>query len=206
VSVERLTDVRPFVRFAVRDALITGVTLALLAWDRALLASGAADAQAAAVGVAAGVTFALSSFFAHEWGHWLGAVLTGGLVHPPRTLASFFLFFFDTGRSTRRQFLAMSYGGYGATLLALAALVAWARVDAWSGRTALVLAGLGMTITAALEVPTTWKVARGAPLPTGFAFVGPAPDGSAHDFVEDGDEGPPPVERPSFDARDDARR
>jgi len=177
--VVRLTDVRAFLRFAVRDALVAALTLALLAWDRTLVLAGATGSRATAVGVTSGVLFALTSFFAHEWGHWLGAVLTGGLVHPPRRLVSFFLFFFDTGRSTRRQFLAMSYGGYAATLAALVALAAWANPATMSGRTALVLAGLGMAITAALEIPTTWRVARGAPLPTGFAFVGPTEDAPA---------------------------
>lgn len=171
------TRVAAFGRFAVRDAVVVLVTVGLVAWDRALVADGVRDARAVAVGIATGGAFALSSFFAHEWGHWLGAVATGGLVHPPRRLTSFFLFFFDTGRSTRRQFLAMSYGGYAATLGALALLVAWARPDTWSGRTALVLAGLGMAVTAALEIPTTWRVSRGAPMPPGIAFVGP--DGSA---------------------------
>lgn len=167
------SDLRAFRRFAVRDAVVLGITLGLLAWDRRLLASGASNWATLAVGVATGVLVSLSSFFAHEWGHFIGAVSSGGLVHPPKTLGSAFLFFFDTGKSSRRQFLAMSVGGYVGTLVSLAALGSWARLDTWSGRTALVLAGLGMLVTVALEVPTTWKVARGAPLPTGFVFVGP---------------------------------
>lgn len=165
------TDIGAFVRFAVRDAVLVLATGAAMVWDARLLAQGGGGSIA--VGVTAGTLFALSAFFAHEWGHWLGAVATGGVVHAPRKLHSFFLFFFDTGASTRRQFLAMSYGGYAATLVALVVLGGWARIEAWSGRTALVLAGLGMTITAVLEIPTTWRVARGAPLPSGFVFVGP---------------------------------
>lgn len=167
------TDVRAFARFAVRDAVVVGLAVAVMAWDGRLLARGSGGPLGAGVGVAAGVLFALGAFFAHEWGHWLGAVATGGVVHPPRRLGSFFLFYFDTAESTRRQFLAMSWGGYAATLVALGGLAAWARTDTWSGKTALVLAGLGMAITAALELPTTYRVLRGGPLPSGFAFVGP---------------------------------
>jgi hypothetical protein len=170
------TRLGAFGRFAVRDLVLVAVTVSLVELDRALVSANVGGPGALAVGVLTGAAFALSSFLLHEWGHWLGAVGAGALVHPPRSLSSFFLFFFDTGKSDRRQFLAMSYGGYAATLVALALLLAWARLDTWSGRTALVLAGLGMTITAALEVPTTWKVARGEPIPGGIAFVGP--DGS----------------------------
>lgn len=167
------TRLRAFGRFAARDLVLVSLSAALVAWDRALIASKAGGPAAVAIGVLTGVSFALSSFLLHEWGHWLGAVGSGALVHPPKAITSFFLFFFDTGKSNRRQFLAMSYGGYAATLLALALLLSWARLDTWSGRTALLFAGLGMAITAALEVPTTWKVARGQPIPGGIAFVGP---------------------------------
>ena len=169
---------RTFRWFVVRDAVVVALALGLVAWDASLRAHADPSAFAAGVGVASGVLVALASFVLHEWGHWLGAVGTGGVVHPPRHLASFFLFFFDTGRSTRAQFLAMSYGGYLATLVALAALVWWAPLDAWSGRTALVLAGLGMAVTAAAEIPTTVRVARGEALPEGFVYVGPR--GDAH--------------------------
>jgi hypothetical protein len=177
VSLEIRTDTKAFRRFLARDLVLVGAAIGTVCWDARLLDAHATNRLALAVGVAAGVLFALASFLAHEWGHWLGAVLTGGIVHPPKALTSFFLFFFDTGKSTRRQFLAMSYGGYLATLGALGLLAAWVRSDTPSGRTALLLAGVGMTITAALEIPETWRVARGGPLPSGLVFVGPESKG-----------------------------
>ena len=42
---------------------------------------------------------------------------------------------------------------------------------ATSGIVAVVLTTAGMVVTLALEVPTTWRVARGAPIPTGPAVV-----------------------------------
>jgi hypothetical protein len=100
---------RPFVRFALRDAVFFAITAGLLALD-------ASYADRGAIGLVTGVLVGLFvpyvGFLVHEWGHLAGTLLSGGRAHPPESLAPFFLFFFDVETSTRRQFLAMSYGGY----------------------------------------------------------------------------------------------
>jgi hypothetical protein len=150
---------RAFLPFALRDAAVVTATLALIVLD------ARAGRSSLVLGLATGAAVVLSGFFAHEWGHLVGAMSSGATVHAPARLASIFLFSFDTGRSTRGQFLAMSIGGYLASIVAMTAILAWADLGTASGLSAVVLAGLGIAVTFALEIPTTVRVWRGAPMP-----------------------------------------
>ncbi|MFO0596135.1 MAG: hypothetical protein U0228_12540 [Myxococcaceae bacterium] len=145
-----------------RDVAI--VALTALAWWLDVHWRGVGTA------IAAGGLTALSGFLAHEYGHLAASLLTGARVSYPRSPASTLLFHFDSARNDRRQFMWMSFGGYAATAVAVG-LIAWlAPLDAWSGRIALGLAGVGMLVTFVLEVPITLRVARGAPLPLDAAY------------------------------------
>jgi hypothetical protein len=160
-----------FGKVALRDVAIALVTALLLFVDAGLRASGDASFVAHVVGAAAGSLLTLSAFLVHEWGHWIAAVASGARVsRPPRKLSPY-LFFYDTARSTRAQFLWMSFGGYLATAIALAGIVAWADLRSTSGLVAVGLSSLGMLVTFVLEVPTTWRVWRGRPLPTGGVYT-----------------------------------
>ncbi len=66
----------------------------------------------------------------------------------------------------------MSCGGYLATLGVVGLLAAWIDPSRTSGRIALVLSVIGIGVTFARELPTTWRVARGGPLPTGGVYRG----------------------------------
>lgn len=145
-----------------RDAAILGLTA--LAWRKDRTAGPSVR------GALAGGLTALSGFLAHEWGHLAGTALSGGVAHEPERLSSPFLFFFDVGKSDRRSFLWMSYGGYAATALASAAIFSFAPTDRWSGKVARSAAALGALATFALELPTTIRVARGGPFPSGFVY------------------------------------
>lgn len=153
---------------AVRDATVAGLTALLWAADFALRPTD--GALPVAVGVATGLFTALTGFLAHEYGHLAASLATGARVSYPRSALSTLLFHFDSAQNDRRQFFAMSFGGYGATLVAVGAIAALAPLDAWSGRVALGLAGAGTLVTFALEVPITVRVWRGAPLPSGVAY------------------------------------
>lgn len=153
---------------AVRDATIAVATALLWGADAALRSSG--GPVALGVGVATGLFTALTGFLAHEYGHLAASLATGARVSYPRSVFSTLLFHFDSAQNDRRQFFAMSFGGYGATLVAVGAIAALAPLDAWSGRVALGLAGAGTLVTFALEVPITVRVWRGAPLPSGVAY------------------------------------
>ncbi len=170
-GVEPRTRRAPPAISVVRDGAVLALTA--LAWtaERHVQADGGWIAAAASI--AAGTATALAGFVIHEWGHLAGALASGSTVHFPGRLAAPLLFHFDTARNDRRQFLRMSYGGFAASALALAVLIAALPIDRLAGRIAAVLAGLGTLVSLVAEVPTAVRVARGAPLPSGYAFTPP---------------------------------
>lgn len=166
-----MRPILPFLRFLVRDALFAALLFEVWRLDREMRAAQSDGLSASVVAVSAGLLTTLVGFFAHEWGHLLGAFAGRGVVHAPRRLSSPFLFFFDVAKSDRRAFLAMSYGGYLASAMALAIIMLAVPWRALSGITALVATSLGVLATFAIEVPTTVRVARGGPLPSGGVFA-----------------------------------
>ncbi len=160
---------RPFLPFLVRDLVMVAIAL-LAAWlDVSLAADGPAGI---AFGALVGALATWVAFLVHEWGHLFGTLASGGRAHAPASLAAVFLFAFDVETSTRRQFLAMSLGGYLGTVAAVVPLALWIDTSRASGLVALVLSSIGITVTVARELPTTWSVARGAPLPSGGVYRG----------------------------------
>jgi hypothetical protein len=155
-------------RVALRDLGLLAVTLAV--WQVEGSARAAGGAGAAALAVLAGLLAALCAYLAHEWGHLAGARLGGALVHPPERVATVFLFNFDSDRNDRRAFLWMSTGGFLASALGLALLLAVLPLEALSGRVALGLALIGVLATALLELPPFFRVARGGPIPRGLGY------------------------------------
>jgi hypothetical protein len=69
----------------------------------------------------------------------------------------------------------MSYAGYLATLGVIGALALWIDPTRVSGQLSLTLSVVGIGVTLAREVPTTWRVARGGPLPAGGVYRGTPP-------------------------------
>ncbi|MBL8920095.1 MAG: hypothetical protein JNJ54_14615 [Myxococcaceae bacterium] len=147
-----------------RDVCLLSLTAAAWWLDASL------GRQSLPVGVFAGVMTAVTGFLVHEYGHLTASLASGAQVTYPPSALSTLLFHFDSVRSTRRQFVWMSLGGYAATLVAVALIAALAPLETVSGRTALLLAGAGMVVTFVLEVPITVGVLRGGPLPLGAAY------------------------------------
>jgi hypothetical protein len=152
-----------FVPFLTRDLVFLGLTAALALLETWLRDTGWVGVG---VGVAAGLAVSYCGFLAHEWGHFLGAFWSGATVRPSPSLLSFFLLRFDTTKSNRRQFLAMSIGGFVATVLAILAIARLVPEGTVFGRTAILLAGAGAGLTAVLEVPVFLRVLRGGELPS----------------------------------------
>ena len=162
--------------FAARDALILTGTLGLW-WLDASVGKGATSLKTVGLAVLTGLATALCGFLLHEWGHLAGALLAGSKVEYP-SLHSLFLFKFDVLHNGRREFLAMSYGGYAGSFLSVLLLGLVLPRDTLSALVALVASVLGVLATLLLELPTTVRVYRGAPLPAeGVVYVShpPAP-------------------------------
>jgi hypothetical protein len=151
-----------------RDLAILMVTA--LGWWADTMLRDRGGGLAMTVAVTVGVLTALCGFLAHEWGHLAGSVLSGSVVHYPPRLLTPLLFHFDSAKNDRRKFFWMSAAGYLATVLVVALIVWFVPHQAWSGRIALALAGIGALVTFVLEVPITVRVARGAPHPLGVAY------------------------------------
>lgn len=160
---------RDFLPWAKRD-LATGAITALF-WIADSALRGRAGITPRVVGFAAGAGTGVSAFLLHEWGHLFGALASGGVAHPERRRWSPFLFNFDVGRSSRGQFIAMSMGGFTATALSTAAILVLAPRRSLSGRVALAATAAGLAVTAALELPTFFRVLAGGPLPNGPVYV-----------------------------------
>lgn len=157
---------RPFLTFALRDLLV--IAMMLVAW----WAEGRwAGVTGTLLAVAAGVLTTVVAFIAHEWGHLVGCWLSGARVHAADRLLSVLLFSFNVKHNDRRQFLALSWGGYLASLLALGAIALTVPTDRLAGWVTWSLTAVGLVVTFVLEVPTTIRVMRGAPLPRGIAYV-----------------------------------
>jgi hypothetical protein len=161
-----------FARHAARDAALAAAALALWSLDARL--RGATGALPALVAVATGALTALAGYLAHDWGHLAGAGLARARVHPPLRLTDPFLFRFDADRNGRREFAAMSLGGFAASTAVVAALLAWLPQGALASRVALGLTAAGVVATLVLEIPPFVRVLRGAPIPRGGAYASDA--------------------------------
>jgi hypothetical protein len=163
-------------RHAARDAAIVAATLALWWLDAATRAGG--GLAALLVAALAGAMTAYCGYLVHEWGHLLGALSARSVVHLPESVLSVFLFQFDSDRNGREQFLRMSMGGFVASIISIAFLLAVLPLQATSGQVALGLVVLGVVATFILEVPVAWLVAHGAPIPRGAAYRSSANTGT----------------------------
>lgn len=158
-------------RVLLRDLCLMAATLALWALSRELDAAQARAALPVAIG--AGIAATGMGFLAHEWGHLAGALLSGSAVDYPRGIGSLFLFRFDDGRNTRRQFLWMSSGGFVASAGVVLLLLWLLSPQRLADRVALGLTGLGVLATLVLEVPGAWRAYRGGGQPGAATLAGP---------------------------------
>jgi hypothetical protein len=171
MGLKPIPERNPLGSFFLRDAALLAFTLWL--WNVAARPQAEPTWLTTSAGIAAGSMVTICGFLAHEWGHLAGALAARSVVHFPPRLASVFLFHFDSAQNDRFQFLSMSMGGFAASILVIAAFLALVPFDTIAGRVAIVLLGLGVLATLVLEVPTAWRVAKGAPLPRGAVYSPP---------------------------------
>ena len=105
-------------RFLLRDLSI--VALAVAAWWALASRSAHSGFVADFSGWIVGLLVFACAYLAHEWSHYLGAVLTGSRVRVGTNLASGFLFSFGSEGNSLGQFVVMSVSGFIATAIAVA--------------------------------------------------------------------------------------
>lgn len=152
----------------IRDGLLLALCLTLWHWLPPGKPSGAGPI---ALHMATGLTTVVIGFLLHEWGHLIGAWISGSaFVLPASPIETPFLFRFNNVRNSRGQFCTMSLGGFASSLLFVAALLALLP-GGLASLIALGLTGLGVLAVLATEVPGLVKVMRGAPIPGGAVYV-----------------------------------
>jgi hypothetical protein len=105
------------IRFAIRDAILVGVTL-LLWWALAERSAGSGFLSDLS-GWVVGTMLFVCAYLAHEWSHFLGAVAMGSRVEVGQRLGSGFLFSFPAEGNRISQFVVMSLAGFLATGIAI---------------------------------------------------------------------------------------
>ncbi len=158
-------------RVIARDIVLLLLTVLLMSASHTV---GNAGLGGILLAVLAGAMVAVCGFLLHEWGHLLGGLSRGARMQPADGVLSIFLFKFDSSVNSREQFLAMSIGGFISSALVVAVLLAILSFNVLADQIALALTVLGVIATFVLEVPGAWKVHKGAPLPTGAAYVSSA--------------------------------
>lgn len=86
-------------------------------------------------------------------GHLVGALLAGSTVRPARSVGSGFLFSFESRANTRRQFLALSLGGWTATVLALWFVHGALPSDLFATRVARGVVTANVLLVIVIEIP-----------------------------------------------------
>jgi len=157
--------VSTYQKLAVRDLAILAVTL--VSW--ALEARGGGTLVAVAAGIGTGAC----AFLFHEWGHLLGARLTGGVFAPPARLWSPFLFSFDARRNQPRQFVLMSLSGFAATGVFLVVFWFGLPLDRLAGKVGMGIALTLAALTVIIEFPLLGRVLMGKPIPAAVEVFGP---------------------------------
>ncbi len=116
-----------------------------------------ASAFAVPTAIAAGVMITVAAFLVHEWGHLFGAWLSGSAVQILRNPLSVFLFNFDENRNSRKQFVAMSCGGFVASVIVVLLLFMTLSFHALADQVAWGLTAIGIVATFVLEIPPAWR-------------------------------------------------
>lgn len=157
--------------FVVRDGSFALLTVA--AWW--VLVHRGGGSGGVTFNVVVGLMTVIAGYLAHEWGHLLGAWSRASTVVIPKWTSPF-LFNFDVGRNSREQFNAMAMGGFIASIAFVVVIAALLPMHLLASKIAATLTVIGVIATFVLEVPTAWRVFRGAPLPQqGPAFVSTKP-------------------------------
>ncbi len=146
----------------IRDVVITGIVAAGLVAGTIGLSSDAGWLVSTLVAVPAFIACYVLCYILHEWGHYIGARLTG-LRMPLAPYKGAFLGQFHIDDYDRRQYLWLSWGGdIGHVIVTLIAVLLYL---SFGGITlaAFAVGGVAFSIQSlAVDQPVIWKVTFGA--------------------------------------------
>ncbi len=154
-----------------RDMAIAATLLSLFAAADSWYLLGR-DSLAAALSTVDGLLVGAGlGAICHEWGHFVGARLSGA-VAPLRPLKSFFpIFDFEYVTGGRKEFMALSVGGNVGHWLAFCLLALMLSLDT-PGQAALLSGAFGFAVFASsVEFPVIRKARAGASAPEALAAI-----------------------------------
>jgi hypothetical protein len=140
-----------FAKLLARDLSI--VALTALIWRLGASVSAEPGMAGDFAGVLAGITIGVCGYLLHEWGHLAGALLAGSTVTAPKSVASGFLFSFDSRANTRGQFLSLSFGGWIASVLVLWFVYAALPGELFASRVARGVVAGNILLIVLIEIP-----------------------------------------------------
>jgi hypothetical protein len=152
-----------FLRLFVRDSIIAA--LVVFGWWAGSAVSAGSGPAADLLGVVLGVGAGVVAYLGHEWGHLLGALAMRSTVSAPSSLASRYLFSFDSRRNGKAQFLVMSFSGFAVTGVAIWVAYGWMPDELLCTRVARGSVMFLTSLTVFIEMPlVVWSlVARSLP-------------------------------------------
>ena len=112
----------------------------------------------------------LIAFFAHEWGHYFAGRFYGAKLKPSNKMNTLFLFKIIK-LSSIKSFVALSLGGYLASIIMVLLFVFLLPKGLWSTIITLALTAVGVVVTLFLEVPELIRVLKTKKFPNGFAYT-----------------------------------
>ena len=167
-------DASPVPAVALRDLAIATTLLSIWAGAESWAVQSGLGMASALSSIGGLLVGAAVTALLHEWGHFLGARLSGGVAPVAPAAKIVPLFLFDFARSEERHFRAMSLGGNLAHWTAALGLLVLLP-GASSGQIALQCGALGFaTFASTVELPVIRRAFAGEPGEQALTAIGPA--------------------------------
>jgi hypothetical protein len=140
-----------YAKLFARDLAIVAAVVAL--WTFGARFSAGDGAAADFSGLLLGVALGACALPLHEWGHFVGALASRSAMRPAESLRKVFAFSFASRRNSLRQFLAMSFGGWVGSALAVWVAYGVLPAELLATRVARGMVLLSVLLVVVTEVP-----------------------------------------------------
>ena len=147
-------NLKAYIAFLIRDGLV--LTATVLLW--------LVKPESYWLQLTTGVLTGVCALLFHEYGHLYGAKRSNAVV-TPAPLWSPFIFNLNPSDNSKEQLLQISFWGFGATALFVAFFVVALPLDTTAGQWGLGIGLVLASLTAIIEFPIAWRMAKDKPLP-----------------------------------------